>query len=141
MKKVTKTIEIWEAIDGTCFDNIGDCEQYEAQLKNIKYFKVDCCPDLTETGYFNKHIYFMVYSRYGYQYNILENYLRNELKMTSIGPSVMGYGLQLHYLITELTRNDIVFDRIDTILSPIEIDNYSCKKYKYFDYMSKWGLK
>jgi hypothetical protein len=57
-----------------------------------------------------------------------------------IGPSVMGYGLQLHYYITETNRPFIDTKKL-TVLSPVELDWYSNEKYHYFDYMKKWGLK
>lgn len=140
MKEVTKTITVFEAEDGTCFDKKENCERYEDQLKNVDFFKVSYNPDLTETGYFNSHRYFAVYSKYGYGRAILEEYLRKEMKMSIIGPSVMGCGLQLHYHITDVERSEIDLKRL-TILSPIELDWYSREKIPYFNYMKEWGLK
>lgn len=140
MKEVTKTITVFEALDGTCFDKKENCERYEDQLKCVQFFKVSYNPDLTETGNFNSHTYFVVYSRFGYNEAILEQYLRKELDWDLVGPSVMGYGLQLHYYITDITRNDIDVKKL-TILSPVELDWYSKDKVQYFDYMKEWGLK
>ena len=140
MKEITKTMIVFEAEDGTCFEKKENCERYEDQLRHVKFFKVSYNPDLTETGNFNSHTYFAVYSRCGYNKEILEQYLRKELDWDSIGPSVMGYGLQLHYFITDITRNDIDTENL-TVLSPIKLDWCSVEKYHYFDYMTEWGLK
>jgi hypothetical protein len=140
MKEVTKTISVFEAEDGTCFDKKENCERYEDQLRCVEFFKVSYNPDLTETGNFNSHTYFAVYSKYGYNKAILEEYMRKEAKRPIIGPSVMGYGLQLHYYITDVNRSEIDLKKL-TVLSPIPLDWYSVEKYKYFDYMTEWGLK
>lgn len=141
MKEVTKTITMFEALDGTCFDKKENCERYEDQLKNTEFFKVSYNPDLTETGNFNSHAYFAVYSKFGYNKAILEQYLQKTKRWNLIGPSVMGYGLQLHYYITNITRDDIDTEVL-AVLSPIELD--WCPKDKsnfYFDYIKEWGLK
>lgn len=140
MKEVTKTITVFEALDGTCFDKKENCERYEDQLRSVEFFKVSYDPDLTETGNFNSHTYFAVYSRFGYNKAILEQYLQKELDWDLIGPSVMGYGLQLHHYITEINRSEIDLKRL-TVLSPTALDWYSIEKYHYFDYMKEWGLK
>ena len=140
MKEVTKTITMFEALDGTCFHDKKNCERYEEQLRGVEFFKVSYNPDLTETGNFNSHTYFAVYSKFGYNKAILEQYLRNVMEWDLIGPSVMGYGLQLHYYITNVTRNDIDTENL-TVLSPIKLDCCSVDKYHYFDYMAEWGLK
>ena len=140
MKEVTKTITVFEALDGTCFDKKENCERYEDQLRCVEYFKVSYNPDLTETGNFNSHIYFAVYSRSGYNKAILEQYLQKEMDWDLIGPSVMGYGLQLHYYIVDTEHSKVDVKKL-TILSPIELDLYPKGKAPYFDYMKKWGLK
>jgi hypothetical protein len=140
MKEIEKTITVFEALDGTCFDKKENCERYEDQLRNTECFKVSYNPDLTETGNFNSTRYFAVYSRFGYNKAILEQYLRKVMGWDLIGPSVMGYGLQLHYYITEINRTFIDTKKL-TVLSPVELDWYSNEKYHYFDYMKEWGLK
>lgn len=140
MKEVTKTITVFEALDGTCFDKKENCERYEEQLRGVEFFKVLYNPELTETGKFMSTSYFAVYSKYGYNEAILQEYMRKETKRPIVGPSVMGYGLQLHYFITKVERSEIDLERL-TILSPIELDWYSDKKYEYYDYMTEWGLK
>lgn len=140
MKQTTKTLTVWEAEDGTIFEVKENCERYEDQLKCVEFFKVSYNPDLSETGNFMSHTYFAVYSKYGYNKAILEEYFRKETQRPIIGPSVMGYGLQLHYYITKVERSEIDVKRL-TILSPIKLDWYSAEKYKYFDYMTQWGLK
>ena len=140
MKDVTKTITVFEAEDGTHFDKKENSERYEDQLRCVEFFKVSYNPDLTETGNFNSHTYFAVYSRFGYNKAILEQYLRNVMEWDLIGPSVMGYGLQLHYFITKIKRNEVDVKNL-TILSPVELDWYPQNRSHYFDYMSEWGLK
>ena len=140
MKEVTKTITVFEAEDGTHFDKKENCERYEDQLRSVEFFKVSYNPDLTETGNFNSHTYFAVYSRFGYNKAILEQYLRNVMEWDLIGPSVMGYGLQLYYFITKIKRNEVDVKNL-TILSPLELDWYPQNRSHYFDYMSEWGLK
>ena len=140
MKEVTKTITVFEAADGTHFDKKENCERYEDQLRCVEFFKVSYNPDLTETGNFNSHTYFAVYSRFGYNKAILEQYLRKVMDWDLIGPSVMGYGMQLHYFITKIKRNEVDVKNL-TILSPVELDWYPQNRSHYFDYMSEWGLK
>ena len=140
MKEVTKTITVFEALDGTFFEKKENCERYEDQLRCVEFFKVSYNPDLTETGNFKSHMYFVVYSRSGYNKAILEQYLRKVMGWDLIGPSVMGYGLQLHYFITDIIRNDIDTKNL-TVLSPVELDWYSRNKISYFNYMKEWGLQ
>lgn len=140
MKEVTKTITVFEALDGTCFEKKENCERYEDQLRSVEFFEVLYNPELTETGRFMSKSYFAVYSKYGYNEAILQEYMRKETNRPIVGPSVMGYGLQLHYYITKVERSEIDLERL-TILSPIELDWYSDKKYRYYNYMEEWGLK
>ena len=140
MKEVTKTITVFEAEDGTCFDKKENCEIYEDQLRRIQFFRVHYNPDLTETGNFNSTLSFVVYSKYEHNRAILEQYLRKELNWDLIGPSVMGYGLQLHYYIIDINRSEIDLKTL-TVLSPVELDWYPQNKSHYFDYMKEWGLK
>lgn len=140
MKEVTKTITVFEAEDGTCFDKKENCERYEEQLKGVEFFNVLYNPDLTETGNFQSALYFAVYSRSGYNKAILRQYLQKVMGWDLVGPSVMGYGLQLHYFITKVERSEIDLERL-TVLSPIELDWYSRNKIPYFNYMKEWGLK
>ena len=140
MKEFNKKITVFEAEDVTHFDKKENCERYEDQLRSVEFFKVSYNPDLTETGNFNSHTYFAVYSRFGYNKAILEQYLRNVMEWDLIGPSVMGYGLQLHYFITKIKRNEVDVKNL-TILSPVELDWYPQNRSHYFDYMSEWGLK
>lgn len=140
MREITKTITMFEADDGTCFENAENCTRYEDQLRCVDFFKVFYNPDLTQTGGFTDYTYFAVYSKYGYNKAILEEYLRKELDWNLVGPSVMGYGLQLHYHITDVERSEVDIKKLD-ILSPIELDWYPKNKSRYFDYMKEWGLK
>jgi hypothetical protein len=140
MKEVTKTITVFEALDGTHFDKKENCERYEDLLMCVEFFKVSYNPDLTETGNFSSHTYFAVYSRFGYNKAILEQYLRKVMDWDMIGPSVMGCGLQLHYYITDINRSEINTKNL-TVLSPVELEWFPQNKSHYFDYMKEWGLK
>ena len=140
MKEIEKTITVFEAQDGTCFESKENCERYEDQLRCVEFFKVFYNPDLTETGNFNSIRYFAVYSRFGYNKSILEQYLQKVMGWDLIGPSVMGYGLQLHYYITDIKRSQIDLKTL-TVLSPIELDWYPQNRSHYFDYMKEWDLK
>ena len=140
MKEVTKTITVFEAEDGTHFDKKENCERYEDILKNTEFFKVYYNPDLTETGNFNSTRYFAVYSKHGYHKAILEQYLQKVMEWDLVGPSVMGYGLQLHYYIREVDRSEIDLKTL-TVLSPIELDWYPQNRSHYFDYMKEWMFK
>lgn len=44
-----------------------------------------------------------------------------------IGPSVMGYGIQLHYSIVDIMRSEIDLKKL-TVLSPIELEWYPIDK-------------
>ena len=57
-----------------------------------------------------------------------------------IGPSVMGYGIQLHYSIVDIMRSEIDLKKL-TVLSPIELEWYPIGKIPYYNYISEWGLK
>ena len=140
MKEIEKTITVFEAEDGVCFDNKENCERYEDQLRCTEFFKVSYNPDLTETGNFNSTRYFVVYSIFGYNKAILEQYLQKVMGWDLIGQSVMGYGLQLHYYITNVKRSEIDLKTL-TVLSPIELDWYPQNRSHYFHYMKEWGLK
>ena len=140
MKEITKTITVFEAEDGTCFEKAENCTRYEDQLRCVEFFKVFYNPDLSETGNFVSYAYFAVYSKYGYNKAILEEYWRKELKRSVIGPSVMGYGLQLHCYVTIVERSEVDEKKL-TVLSPIELDWYPKNKVTYFDYMKAWDLK
>lgn len=140
MKEIEKTIIVFEALDGTCFDNKENCERYEDLLRCVEFFRVSYNPDLTETGNFKSHTYFAVYSRFGYNKAILEQYLRKVMDWDLIGTSVMGCGLQLHYYITDINRSEIDTKNL-TVLSPVELDWYPQNRSHYFDYMKEWGLK
>ena len=140
MKEIEKTIIVYEALDGTSFDKKENCERYEDLLRCVEFFKVSYNPDLTETGNFNSHTYFAVYSRCGYNKAILEQYLRKVMDWDLVGPSVMGCGLQLHYYITEINRPFIDTKNL-TVLSPVELDWFPQNRSHYYDYMKEWGLK
>lgn len=152
MKEIEKTITIYVSDDGKEFTNKANCELYEKENKHIRWFRVMHTPDLNETGNLLCASYFVVYSKFGYYEEILDDYLRKELKYSKIGPSVMGYGLQEHYRIVKVDRividDEIKIDfvvnktkKIVTILSPKKLDCVECENCEYFDYMKEWNLR
>ena len=111
-----------------------------SNIRNVDFFKLSYNPDLNETGRFQSTVYFAVYSIYGYGKAIFEEYLRKEMKRPIIGPSIMGYGLQLHYHITDVERSQVDLKHM-IVLSPIELERYPKDKVQYFNYMKEWDLK
>jgi hypothetical protein len=150
MKEEQKLLTVYIADDGTEFTDRKNCEAYELQCSKIRYFCVHHTPDLTQTGDFTRRTYYMVFSWFGCWQDILDEYLRSELKMKKIGPSVMGYGLQVNYIIEKLEgmNKDNITELISTnrplkILSPIELNMSpkSSDNIQYINYMKIWNLK
>lgn len=138
--KIIRTIYI--ADDGKEFFSKSECEDYEKNvlqvMKNIRYFTVMSNPDLTETGSFQSNSYFAVYSGYGYHKEILEQYLIKKYG-SIIGPSVMGYGLQKQFHITECSRGNFEYYGGKFLSYYLKLND---KNYKdIFDYSKAWDLK
>ena len=103
-KEITKTIYI--ANDGKEFLTKEDCEKHERFveeiLSRIKYFCIRCNPDLTETGNFSHKIYVAVFSKHYLYKDIAFQWALKKLG-TYLGESVMGYGFQPHFNVSEVS--------------------------------------
>ncbi len=148
-KEITKTIYI--ANDGKEFLTKEDCEKYETFVKEtlsrIKYFCINCNPDLTETGYFQHKIYVAVFSEhYLYEDIAFEWALRKFGHL--LGESVQGYGFQPRFSVSEISKEEyetcsptewggskLKSERI--FLSPKYVDGFP----ENIDYMKEWGFK
>lgn len=148
-KEITKTIYI--ANDGKEFLTKEDCEKYETFVKEtlsrIKYFCINCNPDLTETGYFQHKIYVAVFSEhYLYEDIAFEWVLRKFGHL--LGESVQGYGFQPRFSVSEISKEEyetcsptewggskLKSERI--FLSPKYVDGFP----ENIDYMKEWGFK
>lgn len=107
-KKITKTVYI--ANDGKEFLTKEDCEKHETFveriLSRIKYFCIRCHPDLTETGNFQHKIYVAVFSKNGiFSKEIAFQWALKKFG-TYLGESVMGYGFQPHFNVSEVSKEE-----------------------------------
>ncbi len=106
-KEITKTIYI--ANDGKEFLTKEDCEQHERFveeiLSRIKYFCIRYNPDLTETGNFSHKIYVAVFSKH-YLYKDIAFQWALKKFGTYLGESVMGYGFQPHFNVSEVSKEE-----------------------------------
>ena len=143
-KEITKTIYI--ADDSREFLYEEDCKEYEKTvlniLKNVKYFKVYCSPDLSETGNYQEVFYVAVYSKINcYHYNILLKWLVIEEGYSIIRSGVMGYDYMPDFRIEETDREHYEYmissKKSTKFLSNEKIDFYPPN----IDYMKIWNLK
>lgn len=150
MKKITKTIYI--ANDGKEFLTKEDCEKHETFVEKIlsciKYFCVRCHPDLTETGNFQRKIYVAVFSKNGiFSKEIAFQWALKKFG-TYLGESVMGYGFQPHFNVSEVSKEEyeecsatvwggtpLKSEKI--FLSPEPVDGFPDN----IDYIKEWGFK
>lgn len=148
-KEITK--KIYVANDGKEFLLKEECEKYEAFAKeilsNIKYFRIACNPDLTETGCYQNLIYVAVYSSNYYHREIAFEWA-SRASGGYLGVSVQGYGFQPKFEVFESNKEE--FDKCAPIiwggialksernfLSPKAVEGFS----ENFDYMKEWGFK
>lgn len=150
MKKITKTIYI--ANDGKEFLTEEDCKKHETFvekiLSRIKYFCVRCRPDLTETGNFQRKIYVAVFSKNGiFSKEIAFQWALKKFG-TYLGESVMGYGFQPHFNVSEVSKEEyeecsatvwggtpLKSEKI--FLSPEPVEGFPDN----IDYIKEWGFK
>lgn len=155
MEKVEKKFFVYIAKDGKEFLDENECASYEKLMDNIRYFRINTTPDLTETGLMQKSIAVLVYSDHYSHYEIALNYAIKELGLRILGEGVQGYGFQQHFDISQSTKQEFEsyvkgskvnpnssmnIPRWDSVhvLSPINIpgiDNMS-----NFDYVTAWNL-
>lgn len=149
-KEITKTIYI--ANDGKEFLTKDDCEKQEKFvekiLSRIKYLCVRCHPDLTETGYFQHKIYVAVFSKNGlFSKEIAFQWALKKFG-TYLGESVMGYGFQPHFNVSEVSKEEyeecsatvwggtsLKSEKI--FLSPEPVEGFPDN----IDYIKEWGFK
>ena len=149
-KEITKTIYI--ANDGKEFLTKDDCEKHEKFvekiLSRIKYLCVRCHPDLTETGYFQHKIYVAVFSKNGlFSKEIAFQWALKKFG-TYLGESVMGYGFQPHFNVSEVSKEEyeecsatvwggtpLKSEKI--FLSPEPVEGFPDN----IDYIKEWGFK
>lgn len=151
METKTTTKTVFVANDGKEFLNKEDCENYEKFVKEvlsrIKYFCIQCHPDLTETGYFMHKIYVAVFSKhYFYKEIVFEWALR---KFNGyLGESVQGYGFQPQFSVSEVSKEEyeecsatvwggIPLESEKIFLSPKQVEGFPHN----IDYISEWGIK
>lgn len=149
-KEITKTIYI--ANDGKEFLTKDDCEKHETFveriLSRIKYFCIRCHPDLTETGNFQHKIYVAVFSKNGiFSKEIAFQWALKKFG-TYLGESVMGYGFQPHFNVSEVSKEEyeecsatvwggtpLKSEKI--FLSPEPVEGFPDN----IDYIKEWGFK
>lgn len=151
MEKITSAT-IFKSFDGKIFTSESECERYEKQRKefldNLKFFKVKCYPDLTETGLFTEELLVAVYSKYGWHKEIVNNYCIK--KFGYLGEGVQGWRFQTYFEVYptnfETYSKSILKDwrgyeshPKKILLSPTELDEF--KDIERFDYMKEWGFK
>lgn len=152
MKKETKMMDVYVAEDGKEFANEEDCSKYEDGLKdkaNIRYFRVLCNPDLTETGWFTSEIPVAVLSKHGLHSGIVANWCVKKKKIPIIGVGVQGYGFQNHFEIQQISEADYFssengkkigrgrYQQERVFLSPRAVEDFPLN----YDYIKEWGFK
>lgn len=148
-KEITKTI--YTANDGKEFLTKEDCEKHERFveeiLSRIKYFCIRCNPDLTETGNFSHKIYVAVFSKH-YLYKDIAFQWALKKFGTYLGESVMGYGFQPHFNVSEVSKEEYEnypptewggskLESEKIFLSPKSVEGFP----ENIDYMEEWGFK
>lgn len=153
MKKETRMMDVYVAEDGKEFANEADCSKYEDGVlrdkKNIRYFRVFCDPDLTETGCMMTEIPVAVLSEYGCHSGIVANWCVRYKKLPIIGQGVQGWGFQEHFRIMQMSEADYFSSengkKVSTgcwqsarvFLSPRPVDGYPLN----YDYITEWKFK
>ena len=148
IKKITKNIFIAE--DGKEFLTKEDCEKHEKFVKeileNIKFFCIECIPDLTETGLYQHKIYVAVLSLYSYHEDIVFEWALR--KFGYLGESVQGYRFQPRFRVNAVSKDKyekcpptewggFKYESEKVFLSPKSIEGFP----ENIDYMKEWGFK
>lgn len=142
-EKILKTT-VYEAADGKQFLSSDECKKYEAYLEEIsgiKYYLVSHNPDLTETGCFTAKTAVAVSKRDGYR-SLSQEDIATAWAIDSfgyIGPSVMGYGIQRHFCIREISKEEFFSKEISRrlFLSSSSVEGFPAET----DIMSNWLTK
>lgn len=113
-EKVTRTV--YTAEDGKEFLSKEECENYEKFVKEalskIKYFCVECYPDLTETGRFMHKFHIAVFSYNFHKEIVIEWAIRKFGHYLGVG--VQGYGFLPQFDVIESDK--IKYDKCDPII-------------------------
>ena len=154
MKTETKEVKIYVADDGKKFLDPKECIEYEKNVSifrgNMRYFRLDWNPDLTETGLMCESAIVAVYSKDGLWEDILTWYAICQKNLSLIGPSVMGFGLQRHFTTRAvdpklgLHWKDLIILAPESILEDPQLKHFlpeNCDRTTTFDYVKGWGLK
>lgn len=92
MKEEIKTVYIAE--DGAEFSDKNECFLYENYIKNFKYFIVDYCRDLTETGNFQLKNFICCQLFPSIPLQVVEKFIADEYCQGQfIDKGVQGYGI------------------------------------------------
>jgi len=102
MKEVKQTI--YETEDNKQFFTKNEAESHERELKNTKYFKVFCNPDLMEGRGFNNTLYFGIKSIFECHKLFMEEYCIR--KFNSKIAWVMGVQPIENYIICEIQSEE-----------------------------------
>lgn len=146
MEKKTVTKEFYVSYDGKEFSTEKECKEHEALYDRIRYFKIRHSPDLTETGLFMHITYAAVYSHYGYQRQIAEQWAYDEFNGI-IGTGIQGVGFTPNFSIEDTNEDEwkkcnpiewggFKLPNTSVFLSPIEIHGMG----ENIDYMDLWQL-
>lgn len=161
MEVRTKTIEVYVSSDGIEFQKKEDCEKYEKQLNCLRFFVINCQPDLTETGMFQHRIYVAISNDLG---KISEEDCRSIVVNYAIksfgylGCGVMGVGFMKNFSIFPLNFKEFITcssvrfkgsnlksERLLLVSDDNTeyYDNFLLKDLDYnkFNYKKQWGFK
>lgn len=152
MKKQKITKEIYIAEDGREFLTKEECEKYEDFVKNtlsrIRYFRIICEPDLTETGCYQRHIEVAVLAP---KWNAYQKEVAFEWALRKFGhylmEGVQGWGFMPSFKIMPISREEyekepdsrfsLVKERERVFLSPEPVEGFP----ENYNYMKEWGFK
>lgn len=152
MKKQKITKEIYIAEDGREFLTKEECEKYEDFVKNtlsrIRYFRIICEPDLTETGCYQRRIDVAVLAP---KWRPYQKEVAFEWALRKFGrylmESVQGWGFMPSFEIMPISREEyekepgsrfsLIKEKEKVFLSPEAVEGFP----ENYDYMKEWGFK
>lgn len=152
MKKQKITKDIYIAEDGREFFTEEECKKYEDFVKNtlsrIRYFRIMYCPDLTETGQYQRRIYVAVLTP---KWNVCQKEVAFEWALRKFGhylmEGVQGYSFMPSFEIMPISseeyekepdsRFSLVKERERVFLSPEPVEGFP----ENYNYMKEWGFK
>lgn len=151
MKKQNITKDIYIAEDGREFLTKEECEKYEDFVKNtlsrIRYFRIICEPDLTETGYYQRHIDVAVLAPKWYAY---QKEVAFEWALRKFGhylmEGVQGCGFMPSFEIMMISREEYEKELVSRFVSPVKERVFLSPEPvegfpENYNYMKEWGFK